>query len=624
MTYLWDTPYSTLETFLYIFQTLPNSVTAEAVGKSSEAILRAVVSKLNSRPPCLEQQVGPQERLCWAIVSDCCSQMAKFIDSHLTFKWIMLYSDLILQLAKVYRLIVESAGGVKPDYPHSHADGYIKNYFDWVNKVYLILGEWYSKIHSGAFSYSDLLQYQTYHSYCNDVANMLCAKDLVVPMAKLTSIKGCYEELFKQVNFHLIKHNREGKWCTLPQILQEYGVHFPSEFLKDLILPAENADLLVPLNISQVPNESMVQARQSLTFRILELLVSQLTAYVQPILGQMETLVLFYLSHNGIFKSYVFLQLDIESCKKVRAIAYILCHIFIFFKMQPQVCANPLPDDLTWSYQRDVSMSDLGNALNKAILLLARVSTGKAAYIETIASGRLLLETLDIETECRAITNHFCPVKCLPQVPEMANMFSSMLELFQYACIYIPTIHQVCELYRLNGCIQDPRLTQLKEIADELHPQGEKVKLLLPLEATGILKHVKELFCFKIPKVCPIGLLFSNIARSNKIHQFFCEHGFDAWQLDKDRFDMLCSSIRAQLEHRMAMIDHLCAGYPLMAPFMDTEQDFQCLLTRVAGLDVLQGLESLGILSSNIEDISLWFPETKVIECVFVCNYSQT
>ena len=282
--------------------------------------------------------------------------------------------------------------------------------------------------------------------------------------------------------------------------------------------------------------------------------------------------------------------------------------------MQPQVCANPLPDESPWPYQRTVSPSDLGNALDKAILLLARVSTGKAAYIETIARGRLQLETLDIETQCQAIINHFCPVECLPQVPEMANMFSSMLELFQYTCICIPTIHQICELYRLNGCIQDPRLTQLKEIADELNPQGEKAKLLLPSEVAGILKHVKELFCFKMSQVCPIGLLFSNIAgRSKKIHQFFCEHGFDAWQLDKDRFDMLCSSIRAQLEHKMAMIDHLCAGYTLMAPFMDTEQDFQCLLTRVAGLDVLQGLESLGILSSNIEDISLWFPETKVM-----------
>ena len=589
-------------------------MTAEAVGKSSAAILKAVVSKLNSHPPCQEQQVGPQERLCWAIISDCCSQMTKFIDSpQAAIEWITLHSDLVLQLGEIYRHIVESVNGVKPEYPYSHACGHVKNYFDWVNNICMSLGEYYSKIHSCCFSYSDLLQYQICHSYCSNVANMFCAGDLVVPMAELTRLKACYEELYKQVNVHLIKHNREGKWCTLPQILQEYGVHFPSVFLKDLILPAENAGLLVPLNISQVPDESVVQARQSLTFRILQLLVSQLTTYVQPILGQMETLVLFYLSHNGIFKSYVLLQLDIESCKKVRAIAYIVCHIFIFLKMQPLVCANPLPDDLTCSYQRDVSMSDLGNALNKAILLLAIVSTGKATYIETVARGRLLLETLDIETECRAITNHFCPVKCLPQVPEMANMFSSMLELFQYTCICIPTIHQICELYRLNGCIQDPRLTQLKEIADELNPQGEKAKLLLPSEVDGILKHIKELFCFKIPKVCPIGLLFSNIARSNKIHQFFCEHGFDAWQLDNDRFDILCSSIRAQLEHKMAMIDHLCAGYPLMAPFMDTEQDFQCLLTRVADLDVLQGLESLGILSSNIKDISLWFPKTKVI-----------
>ena len=329
------TIFNILHTFLCICQILPNSVAAEAVGKSSAAILKAVVSKIKSRPPCLEQQVGPQERLCWAIVSDCCSQMAKFIDSHLAaIEWITLHSDLVLQLGEVYRHIVESASGVKPEYPYSHACGYVKNYFDWVNNICMTLGEYYSKIHSGAFSYSDLLRYQICHSYCSNMANMFCAGDLVVPMAELTRLEGCYEELFKQVNFHLIKHNREGKWCTLPQILQEYGVHFPSEFLRDLILPDENADLLVPSNennISQSPDESMVQARQSLTFRALQLLVLQLYEYyIEPIQDHMKTLVLFHLSHNEVFKSYVLLQLDIESCKKVSAIAYILCHIFIF------------------------------------------------------------------------------------------------------------------------------------------------------------------------------------------------------------------------------------------------------------------------------------------------------
>ena len=314
---------STHQIDLHISQTLPNVISSEAVGKSNIAMLRTVVSKLTTHSS-RKESMDCKEKLCWAIVSSCCSETAKFIDPH-SIEWIKLCSDLILELGQVYHDVVGCAGGIIPDYLDSCTCGDVQNYLDWVAKICQILREWYTKIHNGTFNYGELLQYQLYYSYFHDVAHKLWMADLVVPMAELSSAKYLYEELFEQVNVHLIKYipdHMEAKHCTLPEILQELGVQFPQEFLEDLALPpAESPKCLIPANVKNIfhpPDGASVQARQSLTFSSLQLLVNKLDVYVQPILDHMEMLVLFHLGLNGIFKSYVLLQFQRESCIKVK------------------------------------------------------------------------------------------------------------------------------------------------------------------------------------------------------------------------------------------------------------------------------------------------------------------
>ena len=264
-------------------------------------------------------------------------------------------------------------------------------------------------------------------------------------------------------------------------------------------------------------------------------------------------------------------------------------------------------------------LNDLGTALNNTKILLTRISSGQANYVETIGEGKLRLDTLDIEAESQAITNYFGSTE-YPKMAENAKVFSNMLELYQYTHMCIPAIHHICEVYKLNRCLKNPSLTQLMEIAEELIPQGEKARQLRPLEVVGILRRIKELLCFKIPKVGQIGSLLSTIAESKKVLQFFCEHGFDVWW-GKVRFDVQCCSIRAQLEHNMTMLDHLHDASTFIEPFVDTEQDFQSLLAKMAALDDLPGLKNLVAINSNIESISFWFPATKVgMPCLYVCG----
>ena len=170
-------------------------------------------------------------------------------------------------------------------------------------------------------------------------------------------------------------------------------------------------------------------------------------------------------------------------------------------------------------------------------------------------------------------------------------------------CVCIPALHSLCELYKLSGCLNDPSLAQLVEIATEFALQGEKAKQLLPHEAVNILRRVKELYCFLVPNVWQTGSLFATIARNKSIHQFFCRSGFDVFR---------CHSIKAQLEHNVAMLDHLYAAYSFVEPFMDVKQDFKCLLTKVAGLDILPGVKKLEDVSSNLNVLSLWFSEAIV------------
>ena len=302
-------------------QILPNAIAVEAVGESNATTLKIVVSKLAG---CLAQKdpFSHQHRLCWSTVACCCLAMSALIDPHF-IEWIKCYSDIVLQLGQVYYDMVQYADGVLSSCPDYRTCSDLQTYSDWVSNISQILREWYTKLHCGSFNYGELLQYQPFHSFFCEVGYKLCAEDEVIPAEELSSLKIRYEELFEQVNVHLIKYipgNREAKHCILPEILQEYGVRFPVELLRDLILPTEKVDSPVPTSLKgifQPPDGVSVQAKQSLTFNALEMLVAKLNAYVRPITDHLEMLVTFHLSHNQVFKSYVLLQLEKDFCTKV-------------------------------------------------------------------------------------------------------------------------------------------------------------------------------------------------------------------------------------------------------------------------------------------------------------------
>ena len=102
----------------------------------------------------------------------------------------------------------------------------------------------------------------------------------------------------------------------------------------------------------------------------------------------------------------------------------------------------------------------------------AKIVSGKS-NVETISEGKLQFESIDIETECQSITKYFGSHHCLPEEVKDPKVFTSMLELHQYTCVCIPALHSLCELYKLSGCLNDPNLAQLVEIATELALQGE-------------------------------------------------------------------------------------------------------------------------------------------------------
>ena len=491
-------------------------------------------------------------------------------------------------------------------------------YFQWVRQVQRIMQTWQKHFIEKELNFEDIMLYANYQSGLEGLGHALCATSTVIDPHSIQEYKTSFLQNFEMLNVLLLKYipdKPEAKWCSLPSLLAQYGVAFPSHLQDPLTkyvrFPDETktlggGTLNIPNTTGQFNpgHEISLQVSRDLSLKAICKLVQDLKSFLHNILDHIDMLVFFRLHQSKMFDKYLrlFLKKEAEQSKRMNPAA-----IMSTFHLPIHMVAESEPEE-------GLPLSVLQRSLENTKQLLVKLVEGKATYKEIRAEGNLDLLSLDIEREFITLDDFTVHFKQTLRSGNCLTGVQSMLELFQYK-EFIPTIHGVCEQYNLQGCLEDCVLKELVTLAEELQPVEHQNELTL-IKASEMMKRVKAcLFGDQQPNSQCLEL-FKDVSDSAAFYQFIKDNGF-VGKRGKALFSQQYQLITAQLQHEEydeTVLNHLFAAFKFMSPFMDTHQNFRSLMKQVLNLDTSNGLKQLETVNTNITLIQLWFSRAEVRE----------
>ena len=476
---------------------------------------------------------------------------------------------------------------------------------------------WKDKFEKEQVNYNEILTYTSQQQQLQHIGETLCASSFIIDCQYTETMKNKFLNDFEQLNILLIMYSpgqSDAKWCTLPSLLQDWGVALPPHLLdmisQYVVLPGEKkaGELLKPPpppntnGIFQPGHDVSLKLTKGLSLRDLSVLVKDLKTFLLPFKDVLDTLVFFKLHPSEMFDKYLRVYLRKEGEPKVKE-----QHSTPVF---PVAVMQPLSEDQ--SVVKGLSLHVLQRAVVRTHELIMKLMQGTAAYSEIVAQGQLNLEKVNLKQEFDTL-HSFSPYLS-PQLASYEGLdgVQKTLELFQYVH-YIQTIHRICEQYQLQGCLKDPQLIELYQLAENLSKEANRAQLT-PIDASEKVKKVENALCLdsKAPHCCIE--LFTAVGNSANFYLFVREKHFVGDE-GQAMFQQQYQLITAQLQHEEyneTVLNHLYAAFKIIEPFMDNHQSFQQLMSQVTRLDVTNGVKQLQTVNSNITLIQLWFSRAEV------------
>ena len=502
-------------------------------------------------------------------------------------------------------------------------------YFEWVKEIQTVLKEWQDRFMHQRANYDEILLYASNHTHLHSLGNTLCITSLICDAQDSHQMKTHFLQEFETLNISLLKYIPElpdAKWCTLPALLQEYGVFLPrnlQEMISRYVLfpgdqkphnwePPTNP---VPPNILgqfQPGHEISLQLSKNVSLYQLAELIIGLESFQQPLLAHLQMLVFFKLNKSVMFDKYLRVQIshNTEKLQQLKPQSLLPSPQFSGFSFSiPVPSLLPPIQCEDGGGEEGLPMKIFVRSLEGTKDLLSKVMKGEAKYLEIIAGGALDLENLDITKEFGVLVEYSSMNRL---VCTGLSGVQSMLELFQYSH-HIHNIHCVCDQYKLKGCLSDLKLKILNDLVGELRSEDARAKLT-PNEASQKLKKVKTTLGVTETTNSKCLDLFAAIRDSAIFYQFVRDKQFYG-ESGSAMFYQQYQLITAQLQHEEydeQVLNHLFAAFKLMTPFMDPRQDLSTLMSKVLALDVTNGLRQLETVNANITLIRLWFSRAEV------------
>ena len=425
-----------------------------------------------------------------------------------SFDWIRSYAFVIVQLGKMFTTYCITCKLLGPHcilsqhFPQISISASVDviRYFQWVKKAQDVLIMWQRKFLHNEVNYDDILTYDTHHASIDQLGQALCANMLVVDRQVVQDVKNLFIDHFDQLNSYLLRYipghpearwctppaltyygssrwyipgHSRACWCTLPALLTYYGsslpLHIQETISNHILFPGEQKPLVGQLlcsNISvtgtgpfQPGHEISLKLSKALTLKELNELLQDIKASLQCILEHLDMLVFFHLQQSEIIEKNLLKHLEEATKAAATSLVRSAASPELSFILSYQLRVSKQKQEPV------VTLEMLGQALDSVHNLIHRLADGTATYAEIVAWGALQLESLNIQRELEIFTQ-YAKHTGIAHIEGLAGI-QSMLELLQFTP-HINMIHRVCEQYQLKGCLTDPTLHQLMDLAKEL------------------------------------------------------------------------------------------------------------------------------------------------------------
>ena len=493
-----------------------------------------------------------------------------------------------------------------------------------------MLKEWQDRFMLQKANYDEILLYASNHTHLHSLGNTFCITSLICDAQDSHRTKSTFLHEFESLNVLLLKYipdQPDAKWCTLLALLQEYGVLPPRSLQqmisKCILFPGEEQPLhwespttpVPPSTTGQFQPGHEVSLKLSKNVSLLELaeVVTEIGKFQEPLLGHLPMLVFFKLHKSVMFDKYlrVMIGQNAQHLGGSVATGTVAAQFsgFNFSVPIPLMTSILPPVQCDEDGEEGLPMKIFVRSLEKTREFLSKLMKGEAKYSEIIAEGALDLENLDITKEFSVLVEYskMSRLSCTG-----LSGVQSMLELFQYSN-HINNIDSVCTQYKLRGCLDDPKLTKLKELVSELRSEEARAKLT-PNEASRKMQQVKATLCFTEKTNSKCLDLFAVVRDSAVFYQFVRDkqfYGENGTAIFYQQYELITAQLQHE-EYDEQVLNHLFAAFKMITPFMDSQQNLGTLMAKVLALDVTNGLRQLETVNANITLIRLWFSRAEV------------
>lgn len=472
-------------------------------------------------------------------------------------------------------------------------------YFEWVGEIQRILQHWRKKFREQDVNYTTVLLYD---STLLPLGDSVCASSLLVDVK---NVKMTFFSNIERLNEELLLFvPGQPEWCTLPGLLEEYGVYLPQE-TKDLIAKKVS----FPSQEGQGGDDISLRVHKDMKMKELNKLVQKVNSFQKDFFAYRDIFVFFKLNRSVLFNKYLWHFLNKAKSEEDAEVS--IRSFSVEFKgfAASQVQGTP--------------MSHLLRALESTLSLIEKIMSGTASYSEITVEGELMSnlldstktiaaqhelmsQQLDLEREFDIFLRYNTQQFTLPKA-DFSGMLS-MLELVQYKK-HVDDIWSVCNQYRLTKCTEDPLLKELTNIVEVVKKNSD----LASMEAKQRMARVKEILCLDKESSSKWLYIFAAAKESAAFYQFVKDK-FDGPQ-GKESFLQQYQLITAQLQHEEydeQVLNHLRLAFEVISSFTDSSKSFKSLLKEVAVLNAVDSLNHLQTVNANIVLIRLWFSTSEV------------
>ena len=453
----------------------------------------------------------------------------------------------------------------------------------------------------------------------------MSASTLLVEPTTVQKYQNEYLVNFELLNVHLLKYIpdqlEDKEWCTLPELLEEYGLSFPkniSDFIQNKIS--------FPLREGQIPEGHLgfpihpsttgqFQPGQNISLRLhqttlgeLSKVLEDLEVFQKPLIDHLQMLVFFKIKHSILFEKY--LQFHLKKVMKTRQV-HTHMPVNIYMSLPPPMATptKQIPDDFT----EGLPINEFVQALEKTKSLVFKIMKGEATYSEILANGELLLEELNVEKEFTL----FYEFKDIAKVSSADNEglygVQNILELFQFTSSHIENIYQACKHYDFRHCLEDQSLKELIVIMQSFKSEEDKSKVT-PRVASKNIKQIKKILCLDKAVSSKCLDIFPAMMESKAFYQFMLEKKFFGKQgpaIFQQQYELITAQLQHE-EYEESVLNHLLAAFKVISIFLDTEQNLADLMKKVTALNVEDSLKQLETVNTNINLIRKWFSRVQV------------